>query len=366
MGVAMPHCISIVKRFLFSIVALLPCYCPAALWPGDQWPVANPVELGIDTTKLAEARDYAVEAEGSGCIIVQGRLVMSWGNQSALYDLKSTSKSIGVTVLGLALQDGKLKLDDLAKRYHPSFGMPPEANAQSGWLDTITLRMLANQTAGFAKPGGFEPLLFAPGTKWHYSDGGPNWLAECLTLIYGRDLNEVLFERVFTPIGIKPADIRWRKNAYRPDLIEGIKRREFGSGFSANVQAMSRLGYLYLRHGEWDGQRILPREFVDAVRRPGPELAGLPVNDRPIHGNAAAHYGLLWWNNGDAAIASLPRDAYWSWGLYDSLIVVVPSLDLVVARAGKSWKRAENADHYDVLKPFLEPIAASLKPNDRR
>src|SRR5687767_2341520 len=71
---------------------------------------------------------------------------------------------------------------------------------------------------------------------------------------------------------------------------------------------------------------------------------------------------MLWWNNADGTIAGLPRDAHWSWGLYDSLIVVIPSLDMVIARAGpaKSWKRAPNADHYDVLKPFLEPIVASV------
>jgi len=54
----------------------------------------------------------------------------------------------------------------------------------------------------------------------------------------------------------------------------------------------------------------------------------------------------------------VPRDAYWSWGLYESLIVVIPSLDLVVARAGKSWKR-DGAGHYDVLAPFLNPIVAA-------
>jgi hypothetical protein len=338
---------------------------PAVPWPEEQWPAATPAELGLDETKLTQARDYALTGEGSGCIIIQGKQVMNWGDQTALYDLKSSSKSIGLTVLGLALKDGKVKLDDPAKKHHPTFGVPPETNAQTGWIDKITLRMLANQTACFAKAGGYEPLLFEPGTKWNYSDGGPNWLAECLTLVYGRDLNDILFERVFTPIGINSSDIRWRKHQYRPDLINGIKRREFGSGFSANVQAMSRIGYLYLREGRWNNEQILPREFIEAVRKPPRELAGLPVNDESIHGNASAHYGLLWWNNADGNIAGLPRDAYWSWGLYDSLIVVAPSLDLVVARAGKSWKRTEGVDHYDVLKPFLEPIAASVRSGPR-
>ena len=45
--------------------------------------------------------------------------------------------------------------------------------------------------------------------------------------------------------------------------------------------------------------------------------------------------------------------------MYDSLIVVMPTLDMVVARAGKSWARQKDADPYDVLKPFLQPIAAA-------
>lgn len=349
-------------RWRFSVLALLVHSASAVDWPGETWPDATPAELGVDAQRLALARDYALTAGGSGLIVFQGRSILSWGDQSQLYDLKSSSKAIGVTLLGVALKDGKVQLDDRAKQHHPSFGVPPESNAQTGWLDRITLRMLANQTAGFDKPGGYQRLLFAPGTQWHYSDGGPNWLAECLTVVYQRDLNDLMFERVFTPIGIKPADIHWRKHAYRPDLIDGIKRREFGSGFSANVRAMARIGYLYLREGWWAGEQILPPSFIQTVRRPDPALARLRVHDPSHHGQASRHYSLLWWNNGDGQLPGVPTDAYWSWGLYDSLIVVIPSLDLVAARAGpgRSWKREEGADHYDVLKPFLEPIAAAV------
>jgi CubicO group peptidase (beta-lactamase class C family) len=340
-----------------------------AEFPAKEWPTATAAEMGLDEAKLIEARDYALSAGGSGHIIYKGKLVMTWGSSTQRYDLKSTSKSIGGTLLGTALKDGKVRLDDPATKYHPTFGVPPETNAQTGWLGKITLRRLANQTAGFEKPAGYEPLLFEPGTKWHYSDGGPNWLAECLTLVYERDLNEIIFERVFTPIGITPADIVWRRHAYRPHQINGVMRREFGSGFSANVNAMARIGYLYLREGRWNGKEILPSEFIYAIREPDPTLAQLPSHSLSPHGNAAGHYSMLWWNNADGMIAGLPRDAHWAWGLYDSLIVVIPSLDLVVARAGpaKSWKRAEDADHYDVLKPFLVPIAAAVRaPAEQR
>jgi hypothetical protein len=39
----------------------------------------------------------------------------------------------------------------------------------------------------------------------------------------------------------------------------------------------------------------------------------------------------------------------------------MPTVDVVVARAGKSWTRQAGADHYAVLKPFFQPISASVK-----
>jgi CubicO group peptidase (beta-lactamase class C family) len=316
--------------------------------------------MGMDKAKLRQARQYALTGGGAGYITRHGKLVVSWGDPKKIYDLKSTTKSIGVTALGLAVKDRKIKLTDKAQDHHPQFGIPPQENKNTGWLQHITIGQLAAQTAGFDKPGGYTKLLFKPGTQWSYSDGGPNWLAECITLAYRKDLNTLMFERVFKPIGIHQWDLTWRKNAYRPHQIEGITRYEFGSGISANVDAMARIGYLYLRNGQWMDKQIIPKFFVDAVRRPVPSVTGLPEYKPQTYPNASDHYGLLWWNNVDGTMKNVPRDAYWSWGLYESLIVVIPSLDIVVARAGNSWQKKPTAN-YKVLQPFLEPIAASVQ-----
>ncbi len=346
---------------LLPALLLLQARLFALEYPGEEWTRVTPAEAGLDETKLLAARDYALTGDGSGCILRGGRLVLSWGDFKQRYDLKSTTKSFGAAALGLAIADGKMNLTDKARRHHPAFGVPPEENARTGWLDEITLWHLASQTAGFDKKGDYAPLLFKPGSEWAYSDAGPNWLAECVTLAYRRDVAEVLFERLFTPLGIEPADLVWRKNSYRPDLIEGIKRREFGSGISANVDAMARFGLLWLREGEWNGQTILPREFVKEARATQPGVPGLNVRHPEHYGRAANHYGLLWWNNSDETIEGLPLDTYWTWGLHDSLIVVMPTLDIVVARAGKSWRRTEGADPYEVVKPFLLPVVEAVK-----
>ena len=331
------------------------------IWPGLSWERATPEQVGMDAALLRRSRDFALTGAGSGCVTRGGRLIMQWGDQKKRYDLKSTTKAIGVTAVALALKDGKIKsLQDPAAKYHPGFGIPPESNAQTGWLDKITLFHLATQTAGFDKNGGYTKLLFEPGTKWSYSDGGPNWLAECVTLVYGRDLNVLMFERVFGPIGISPTDLTWRSNSYRPKEIEGIKRREFGSGINANVNAMARIGYLYLRRGRWRDKQIIPASFVDMARTVPKAVKGLPVVKPESYFNASDHYGLLWWNNTDGTMANVPRDTYWSWGLYDSLIVVMPSLDIVAARAGKSLNKARNSS-YKAIEPFIEPIALSVR-----
>ncbi len=351
---------------LCAAALALACLTIAALpvaaeqpWPGDEWERAEPSEMGLDPALLAQVQEYALTGGGSGCIVRGGKLVLAWGDQAQRYDLKSTTKSIGVTALGLAIGDGLMALDDRARKHHPAF-CGQTTIVDPYFPEAVTLRHLATQTAGFEKPGGYSPIIFAPGTEWFYSDCGPNWLAECVTLAYGRDVRDVLFERVFTPIGIGADDLVWRENAYRPHEIDGIKRREFGSGISADTDAMARIGLLYLRDGRWGGDRLVSSSFVDLARTTDPAVADLPVHEGDAHGGASAHYGLLWWNNADRTLAGVPRDAYWSWGLHDSLIVVIPSLDMVIARAGSDWSR-EWSGHYDVLRPFLEPICAAVR-----
>jgi CubicO group peptidase (beta-lactamase class C family) len=332
-----------------------------SLWPdASGWPAALPSEVGLDATKLEQARDFALTAGGSGMITRHGKVVMSWGNPQEKYTLYSTSKSIGVSLLGLAMKDGLATPDDLAYRHMADFGVPPEGNLSNGWLNQITLRQLASHTAGFDKPGDFIALLHAPGTFWSYSDGGANWLADVLTTLFGADLYTILQSRVLSPLGIPSEQFEWRENIYRGATLNGVLRREFGSGINASVDAMARLGYLYLRRGIWRGAQILPQAFIDDVGRTAVSVQGLPVSDPRNFPNATAHYGLLWWNNADRALAGVPADAFWSWGLDESLIVVIPSLDIVVARAGNAGFNSGWNGDYNVLKPFLEPIAQAV------
>ena len=156
-----------------------------------------------------KGRDRAFNGGGSGIVTRHGRVVLRWGDPEQTYDLKSSTKAIGVTAVGVALLDGKFKsLHDPAKLYQPAVGLP--ARDERG-------QRISRQDHP-VPPGDADRRLrqewrlhgtaLRAGAKWSYSDGGPNWLAECVTLVYGRDLQELMFERVFSPIGIGRDDLK--------------------------------------------------------------------------------------------------------------------------------------------------------------
>src|SRR5690606_7592956 len=146
------------------------------------------------------------------------------------YDVKSTTKSIGGMMLGLAIEDNLLAIGDQARMRLPSLGDQPPGN-DPAWLDQITILQLATHTAGFRKPAEEGVLDFQPGTTWSYSDAGLNWLADVLTQVYQQDLRELLFDRILTRLGLtkNDNDMVWRVPATNP-LLGSVARRELASG----------------------------------------------------------------------------------------------------------------------------------------
>ena len=348
--------------------------------PDRGWLRVDPADVGMSAAGLAAAQAYAQAAGGAGLISRRGRLVHSWGNIDGRYDVKSTTESIGAIALGLALDEGRVALEDKAAAHVPAITIPPEPQPDDppgidpAHLQNVTLLQLATHTAGFEKTGGFGRQFDVPGTTWRYSDGGLNWLADALTTVYAQDLQQLFVDRVWPVLGINERDdVQWRVAAagLRPhSRPNGIEHREFAAGMIVNVNALARVGLLYLRRGEWaGGQRVFSAGFADLVRTPRPETGATTVADPVGFPDANHRYGVLWWTNATGALPNVPRDAYWAWGLYDSLIVVIPSLDLVIARAGDKPSTTSgerifggdtwNAD-YSVLAPFLDPIVAAV------
>jgi CubicO group peptidase (beta-lactamase class C family) len=353
---------------------------PSPTAPGvSGWVTATPAEEQMDVTRLDEARDYSLSAgqtgNEAGYIIRRGRLVYSWGDPTVRYEMKSTTKSMGGLALLLALDEGSVSFEDVVSHKLAQLGTDPVVDTTpvpGGSLAGITVLQLSTHTSGLSKsdqPGTLQ-LLYEPGTTWAYSDQALNWLADLLTHTYAQDLHELLFSRIFTTLGIGATDLVWRTNQYRTQTLSvngvPVPRRELASGIEANVNAMARVGLLMLRRGVWDNQPLISNSVVEQVRQPQAQIATATIADPVNFPGATTNYGVLWWTNATGQMSGVPTDAYWAWGLHETFIIVVPSLDLVVVRAGdRGWHAQSagfwNAD-YAVLEPFLTPIVQSVSP----
>jgi CubicO group peptidase (beta-lactamase class C family) len=376
---------------------------PTASWPGPDltetdpnygWEAAAPGDVGMDAARLLEAETFAKRGGGAGMVTRYGKLVHKWeetvtdGHSATPHvhnidyriPVKSTTKSIGGIALGLAIDAGLVKLEDTAKTVLPTIGVPPDSNLNlQAQLDAITILNLATHTAGFVKPASPPPPLNygPPGTKFVYSDGGLNWLGRVLTVAHNRDLSALLTEKVWQPLGITTDDLLWSEGdpIANPTAGGPTHYRRLASDIVANPNAMARIGLLYMRKGMWKDTRILSETSVQLASTPRPETAGAKVEFPDLFPNAHQNYGLLWWTNANKQLAEVPADAYWAWGLDDSLIIVIPSLDIVVTRVGREpdsdqaphWRTKSATDtgaywdgNYEAMRGFIVPIVQSV------
>ena len=134
-----------------------------------------------------------------------------------------------------------------------------------------------------------------------------NLLARLVSEVIGGgepEMRAFMKRELFDRIGMQTADPRF-------DLAGHF----IGSAFCyCSARDFARFGYLYLRDGVWDGERILPAGWVDYARTPTPQSEGL--------------YGAHFW-----VIPGSLRLFYCS-GAFGQRILISPKLDLIVVRLG--------------------------------
>jgi len=153
------------------------------------------------------------------------------------------------------------------------------------------------------------PLAHEPGTFFNYSSGTSNVLSRLVAdhVGYGDAYREYLEQRLFTPLGMSSAEA-----TFDPTGVFVAS-----SYVHATALDFAKFGLLYLRGGEWDGKRLISREWADTAQVP------LSVDDE-----GSSFYSWQWWVTGDK------YGTYWASGYEGQMICVVPALDALVLRFG--------------------------------
>jgi CubicO group peptidase (beta-lactamase class C family) len=133
----------------------------------------------------------------------------------SMFLLGSITKPLTAAAVMVLVDRGDVKLSDAAAKYLPEFN--------EGARKDITIEQLLTHTSGlpdqlennnalrarhaplaeFVKGAVRTPLLFAPGTQYHYQSMGILLAAEIVERVTKTPLPKFLQEHVFTPLGMK-------------------------------------------------------------------------------------------------------------------------------------------------------------------
>jgi CubicO group peptidase (beta-lactamase class C family) len=159
-------------------------------------------------------------------------------------------------------------------------------------------------------------LYARPGEAWDYSDAAFAHLSLIFSHVAGREIADLMRDRVFQPIGIE--NFGWDLQGGGGNLGPHTNAH---SGLHLSARDFARLGYLLLRGGVWKGRQIVPKWWIDLATRPSQSI-------NPSYGYT------LWLNTTGNLGAHVPKDAFAFKGFATNRCYVVPSLDLVVVRLG--------------------------------
>ena len=186
------------------------------------------------------------------------------------------------------------------------------------------------------------PMAEEPGTRFEYCNGSSFLLSAILSEVTGQPASEFATDALFGPLGI--TEFLW------PASPEGIT---IGWGeLVLRPEDMAKFGYLYLRDGEWDGEQLVPQEWVEAA-----------TTAQIDAGTLADGYGYQWWID-DAGYVMAQ-------GFGGQHIIVIPDHDLIVTftsgLVGEKHSRPEELTAEYVVAAVLsdDPLAADLEAQGR-
>jgi CubicO group peptidase (beta-lactamase class C family) len=288
-------------------------------------PRVTPESVHVDSAQLlqyVEALDSQIDGMHSLMIVRAGKVIAEgwWApyDANSRHTMYSLSKSFTSTAIGMAQAEGKLSIDDTVISFFPDF-VPANASAN---LKAMRVRdLLAMSTGHHAEEiANFDyqseeavksflalPVPHKPGTHFVYNTPGSFMLSAIVQKATGESTLAYLRSRLFEPLGIE--DPQW--DAGKTGISLG------GFGLHIRTEDIAKFGLLYLREGDWNGKRLLPKEWVQAATARQTSNGSNPKSDWD------QGYGYQFWR--------CRNGGYRGDGAFGQYCIVLPTQDTVVA-----------------------------------
>jgi CubicO group peptidase (beta-lactamase class C family) len=270
------------------ILAAISCSDDNPTGPGsdDFWSVVSPDEVNLDSDILAElteklnAGDYG--RINSMLIVKEGKIAyenyFNGCSGNAKQDVYAVTQSVTSALIGCAVDDGKLSLDEKILSHFQDYGIPGNMSPEKASLtveDILTMRAGYKWDEGtypyddnrnsynalLTQPDYYNFMLGSemecmPGETFCYNSGGSIMLARVIENASGTDVISYAEEKLFGPLGI--TDYTWYK--WKRGMDHEVNT---ASGLRLKSRDMAKIGYLYLNDGMWEGQQIVSKDWVD-------------------------------------------------------------------------------------------------------
>lgn len=156
-----------------------------------------------------------------------------------------------------------------------------------------------------------RPMLHEPGSFFEYSTGASHLLSAIVQQATGMTALDYARERLFGPMGI--SDVDW--------FVDPQGVNSGGYGLTMTARDMAKLGYLYLRSGQWEDEQLVPANWIEAS-------TSVQVPLERYWPNHKSGYGYQWWVF--PQYNHYESDSYSAVGYKGQYIFVVPDKDMVV------------------------------------
>jgi CubicO group peptidase (beta-lactamase class C family) len=291
--------------------------------PGAQWQqLMAPEQAGWSTADLDTARAYAGEIGSTAVMIVQhGVVVAAWGDVTRHSNLHSARKSLLNALIGIAVAQEKVHLDDTLAKLGIDDEPPAltDAEKQAKVRDLLEARSGVYHAAAYETNGMQEQRpargSHLPGEFWYYNNWDFNTLGTIYEQATGTKIFDAFAREIALPIGMQDFTASDGHYVTSPDS------RFPAYVFDMSARDFARFALLYLHGGRWGDVQVVPQDWVKASTR--------PYSDTPSGG-----YGYLWWTGdsatGNPASIGFPRGSFWAEGHLGQYAVVIPSRDLII------------------------------------
>ena len=156
----------------------------------------------------------------------------------------------------------------------------------------------------------------AHGARFVYKTPNTDMLGWVLRKVTGKPLSELLRERIFSKLGAE-------QDAYF--LVDATGVEFAGGGLHMALRDLARFGEMMRLDGRFNGQTIVPKAFVDDVRRGGDRAKFAPAGYKTLPGGS---YRSMWW------VLHNAHGAYSARGIHGQAIYIDPMAEMVIARFG--------------------------------